>query len=74
MEIEKVTNVDLTGNPQHGFKKNKSSATGGLVLQSIIANHFDINEYVLMACPDLSAAFEIVNVELLPKRLVILGL
>ena len=69
MDIEKLTNVDLTGNPQHGFKKNRSMATADLTLQSIIAHHLDSDEIVSMASMDLSASFDIVNVDLLLKRL-----
>ena len=52
---------------------SKSTTTAGLLLQSIIANHTDIGEHVLMANLDLSAAFNIVNVPLLLKRLAVLG-
>ena len=43
------------------FKKYKSTATAGLFLRSIIANHADVEEHVLMASLDLSATFDIVN-------------
>ncbi len=57
------------------YKKNKSTATAGLLLQSIIADHVDINEILGMASLDLSAAFNMVNIELLIKQqLKILGL
>jgi hypothetical protein len=52
----------------------KSTASAGLVLQSIIAKHVDSNEIVGMASLDLSAAFDMVNVDLLIKRLRILGI
>ena len=51
-----------------------STATVGLLLQSILANDADIGEHVLMASLDLSAGFDIVNVPLLLRRLEILGL
>ena len=74
MEIQNQNKVDVTGKQQHGFKKNCSTASAGLLLQSIIANHVDCNKYVVMASLDLSAAFDIVNVNLLLKRLKIIGL
>ena len=67
-------NVDLSGKQQHGFKKSKSTATLGLQLQSLIARALDERNYVLMGSIDLSAAFDVVNVDLLLRRLRILGL
>ena len=49
-------------------------ATAGLLIQSIIAEHVDVNEFVGMASLDLSAAFDMVDIKLLVKRLVILGI
>ena len=62
------------GKSQHGFKANHSTNTSGLRLQSILARALDGGKYALMATLDLSAAFDVVNVELLIKRLVKLGL
>ena len=45
-----------------------------MVLQSIIARHVDCNELVGMASLDLSAAFDMVNTNLLIKRLKIVGI
>ena len=73
-EIEDLNMVDLTGREQHGFKKGKSTATAGLVIQSIIARALDENNYVVMASVDLSAAFDLVDVELLIGRLKRIGL
>ena len=72
--IEIFHNVDLTGKQQHGFKKCKSTSTLALQLQSLIARALDDDNYVLMASVDLSAAFDVVNIDLLMKRLRILGL
>ena len=63
----------MTGKQQHGFKKNKSTATAGILLQSIISRAADNDTYVIMSSLDLSAAFDLVNVELLIKRLKIIG-
>ena len=74
MEVEKENGVDLTGNEQHGFKKCKSTTTAGLVIQSIISRALDENNHILMSSVDLTAAFDLVDVRLLIKRLHIIGL
>ena len=74
MQIQTENNVDITRSNQHGFKKKKSTLTAGLELQSILARAVDNNQYALMCSLDLSAAFDLVNVELLLKRLKIIGL
>ena len=56
------------------IKKNKSTATAGLLLQSIITCAADDDNYVIMASLDLSAAFDLVNLELLVVRLRVMGL
>ncbi len=61
MEIQKENNVDHSGVEQHGFKKFKSTASAGLIIQSLIARAMDSNKYALMASIDLSAAFDLVN-------------
>ena len=35
--IESTNQLDFTGNSQHGFKCNRSTATAGALLQSIIS-------------------------------------
>ena len=72
LEIE--NKIDITGKQQHGFKKNKSTMTLALQIQSLVARALDDDNYVLMASLDLSAAFDVVNVDLLMKRLKIIGL
>ena len=73
-EIQNAQNVDLTGNAQHGFKKSRSTATAGLTIQTLLSRALDNNEYAMMSSLDLSAAFDVVNVKLLLKRLKIVGL
>ena len=73
-DIEKENNVDLTGREQHGFKKNRSTVTATLTLQSIISRGLDRNDYAAMSSLDLSAAFDLVNLDLLLKRLRIMGI
>ena len=73
-QLEKENNCDITGNEQHGFKTKRSTNTAGLLLQSILSHSLDQDNYALMASLDLSAAFDVVNIELLLKRLKIIGL
>ena len=73
-KLESLNGIDLTGINQHGFKKNRSTATLGLEIQSLIARALDENNHVLMASIDLSSAFDVVNIELLLKRLRLLGM
>jgi hypothetical protein len=73
-EIQEVNNEDITLNGQHGFKKNRSTLTLSLELQSIIARALDNDEFVLVASLDLSSAFDMVNIPLLLKRMSIIGL
>ena len=72
--MEKLNAINLVGKQQHGFVKGKSTATAGLLLQSMIARALDENQVVLLASLDLSAAFDIVNVNLLIWRLTVAGL
>ena len=73
-KLEKFKGIDLTGKSQHGFKTKHSTNTAGLKLQSILARALNGDEYALMATLDLSSAFDVVDVELLIKRISILGL
>ena len=72
--MESTNKLDLTGKQQHGFKRNKSTATAGALLQSLIARAADEKCYVIMASLDLSMAFDLVNIDLLIRRLMIMGL
>ena len=54
--------------------KNKSTVTAGLILQSLIAHALNDDYYFALAGIDLSSAFENIDVELLIKHLLILGL
>jgi hypothetical protein len=73
-KLERLNKVDLTGKPQHGFKKKHSTATASLTIQTLLAGAIDGDNYALMASLDLSSAFDVVNVELLLKRLKIVGI
>jgi len=74
LEIEKQKGLDMSGEMQHGFKKNKSTTTAALTLQNIIASAMDEDCYVAVASMDLTAAFDVLNVDLLLKRLDIMGI
>ena len=73
-EIEIECGVDITGKSQHGFKKSKSTETAGLIIQSLIARALDRGDYSIMASVDLTAAFDVVNIDLLIRRLKIIGM
>ena len=73
-EVESENKADITGMNQHGFKKARSTSTLTAKLQSLIARALDNDQFVLLASLDLSAAFDLVNVDLLMKRLKIVGL
>ena len=51
-----------------------TASTAGTLLQSLIARAADENCYVVMASLDLSMAFDMVNTELLIKRLRIMDM
>ncbi len=74
LEIEEQAGTSLTGNNQHGFKKEQSTITAAVEIQSRVAALMDQNQYVAMASLDLSAAFDVVNVDLLLVRLKKIGL
>ena len=44
--LENTNKLHLTGKHQHGFKRNKSTATAGALLQSIISRAADDKCYV----------------------------
>ena len=59
---------------QHGFRKGRSTITVARILQMEIAKAMDDDKYIAVASLDLSAAFDVVNIELLLKRMSIVGL
>ena len=64
--------IDLNGEKQHGFKKGKSTLTAGLSIQSELTRALDKGNLITMASLDLSSAFDVVNIDLLIKRLKII--
>ena len=67
--MELLGGIDLTRKGQHGFKSKHSTATAGLLLQSMIARALDDDEFMALASLDLSSAFDVVDVTLLIKRM-----
>ena len=65
LAFECAQEINGQGKQQHGFKRKKSTATAGALLQSLISRAADDNCYVIMASLDLSMAFDLVNTELL---------
>ena len=59
--LENRNQIDLTGKQQHGFKKNKSTATAGSLLQSIISRAADDNCYDKKMVQDGKFSFFIVQ-------------
>ena len=74
LKLQDQCQIDLTGANQHGFKKNHSTSTLTAKIQSLIARALDDDECVLLTSLDLSAAFDLVDINLLIKRLKIVGL
>ena len=73
--LEELANEgNLFTEKQHGFRKGRSTVTAARVLQLEIARAMDDDKYIAVASLDLSAAFDVVNIGLLLKRLEIMGL
>ena len=73
-EIQEKERVDLTGSSQHGFKKNFSTETACLEIQTKLSNACDSGNYAALASLDLTAAFDVVDRKLLRKRLQVMGI
>ena len=67
-------NVDLTGTNQQEFKKERSTLTSGLSIHTALAKALNQGKFALMSSLDLSSAFDAVNIDLLIKRLKIIGI
>jgi hypothetical protein len=74
LEIQDEARIDLTGSKQHGFKRNRSTSTLSVELLSQIARAVDDENFVIVASIDLSVAFDLVDINLLLKRLKIIGI
>jgi len=65
---------DITGGNQHGFKAGHSTTTALLQLQQNISESLDRGEYYGLVSLDLSAAFDMVDHDLLIKRMNLAGI
>ena len=68
-DLEKLNGIDLNGKPQQGFKSKQSTNTAGPQLQSLIARALDSDTFTIMTSLELSLTFNVLNVELLLKKL-----
>ena len=59
---------------QHGFRKNHSTSTAALTIQSNIAKGLDRGKKVIVVSTDMSAAFDLLDKEILIPRLLKLGI
>ena len=73
-EIQEKEKTDLTGSCQHGFKKNFSTETAFLEIQTKLSNDCDNGDYAALASLDLTVAFDVVDRILLKKHLQIKGI
>ena len=73
-EIQEKEKIDLTGSSQHGFKKNFSTETACLEIQTKLSNACDDGNYAAITSLELTAAFDVVDRKLLKKRLQIMGI
>lgn len=69
LDIAKDSQMDLTGEEQHGFKKNRSTVTAGLSLQHTISSILDEGLIAGGVSLDLSCAFDVIDHNLLIKRM-----
>jgi hypothetical protein len=61
LEIEEQAGISLTGTNQHGLKKEQSTITASVEIQSRVSALMDQDQYVAMASLDLSAATDVIN-------------
>jgi hypothetical protein len=73
MQMNEFNQDTMFTRRQHGFRKQRSTITAGKELQSILAQAMDRGDYAAVASLDLSAAFDVINVSELLKRLITMG-
>jgi len=59
----------MEGSWQHGFRKGHSTETAAIELQSIIAEALDKGEHAIVYSIDLSAAFDLLRIDVLEEEL-----
>jgi hypothetical protein len=69
LEIKEQAGISLTGANQHGFKKEQSTITASVGIQSRVLALMDQDQFIVMASLDLRAPIDVVNVGLLLVRL-----
>jgi hypothetical protein len=69
-----VNKVDIKEKNQRNFKSNRSCSSLSAELLSQIAQALGEENYVIVSSIDLSLAFDLVNIDLLLKRLKIVTL
>jgi len=73
--LEKITGfakrhiINLFGENQHAYRKNHSTATACLTLQSMISNQLDRCKNCLVYSVDLSAAFDLLRPDIMERTL-----
>jgi hypothetical protein len=67
--LETKCGTDLTGDHQHGFKPGRSTTTAGLSIQTYIGEKLDDGEMVLLVSCDLTAAFDLLDKDILKNRM-----
>lgn len=72
--LQSLTGVNLFTDNQHGFTKNKSTISASMSIKRKIVKALDQNNVAALISLDLSAAFDVVNHDLLIKRLTIMGI
>jgi len=60
---------DFVGDSQHGFKEGHSTITAAITLQSKIAECMDRNKLCAVTALDMSAAFDLLDAEVLKRRM-----
>jgi len=73
-DIETEFDLNFTGSEQYGFKKNSSTTTAMLQIQAKITEALEENKISSLISLDLSAAFDVVDHELLISRMVSTGI
>jgi exonuclease III len=73
LEDYETNGINVTGDAQHGFKQNRGTTTATRTLISKLACHLDEGSFVALGSLDLSAAFDVVNLELLLARMHAIG-
>ena len=64
----------MTGNSQHGLKNHFNTETACLEIQTKLSYSCDDENYAALASLDLTAAFDVVDRNLLKKHLQIMGI